>query len=201
MITYKDYIKRMEDKGYIYKNNSPILIDESNPIIKTFTVKKGSIGKILELQCPNNSVISACGKTHEEGCEKLYFCDIKCFNDNNDEPFQDLHYSTQLQDKHAVAEIITTKILKKEPDKNHTKVKEWSEFVNPILKMIGSDDPHEHVMWFGVYKLFRTDFLNTSFNLYENQKMILYITNPDIDITKVKFRMKIDIFEHNEIHL
>ena len=197
MITYKDYIKRMEDKGYTYKNNNPILINESNSMIKTFTVEKGSIGKILELQCPNNVVISACGKTHESGCEKLYFCDIKCLNNDNDEPFQDLHHSTQLQGKYVVTEIIVTKILRKESDKNYKKVREWSEFVDPILKIIGSEDSREHVMWFGVYKLFRTDFLNTSFNLYENQKMIFYVNNPEIDITKVKFKMKIDILEKN----
>lgn len=196
MITYNDYIKRMEEKGYIYRSDNPITINESDSMIKTFTVNKGSVGKILELQCPSNAVISVCGKTHEGGCDKSYMCDIKCFDKDNNEPFKDSHHSTPLRhDKHVVAEIIVTKILYNEPPKGHKKIEEWQELISPILKMIESEDPRQHIMLVGTYKLFNTDFVNTSFNLYENQKMTFYINSPDTDIDRVKFDLKADIFE------
>lgn len=196
MITYKEYIKRMEEKGYIYRNKGPITIDETNSMIKTFTVGKGSVGKILEFQCPNNAVISVCGKSHDGGCEKSYLCDIKCFDNDDKEPFNELHSTTELNhNNHVVAEIVLTKILYHEPPKENKKVQEWSELISPILKMIMSENPCEHVMYVGTYNLFSTDFLKTSFNLYENQKMTFYIVNPDIDIEKVKFNLRADILE------
>lgn len=199
MITYNDYIKRMEEKGYLYRSGNPIMINESDSMIKTFKVKKGSVGKILELQCPSNVVISLCGKTHEEGCDRHYSCDIKCFDNDDNEPFKDSHRSTPLRhDRHVVAEIIATKILYNEPPKGHKKIEEWQELISPILKMIKSEDPCQHVMLVGTYKFFNNDFVNTSFNLYENQKMTFYIVNPDTDIEKVKFNLKADIFERND---
>lgn len=196
MITYNEYIKKMEEKGYVYKDNNPIIINESNHMIKTFTVKKGSIGKILELQCPDNAVISICGETHEGGCEKSYSCGIKCFGKDSKEPFQGLHHSTELKrNNHVVAEIVLTKILYKEPPKGHKKIQEWQELITPILRMIKSESPFEHIMWTGAYKIFNTDFVSRSFNLYENQKMTFYIVNPDTDIEKVSFEMKADILE------
>lgn len=196
MITYKEYIKRMEEKGYTYRDHNTIMIDETNNIVKTFTAKKGSVNKILELQCPSNGVISICGKTHDGGCEKSYLCDIKCLDKDNEEPFQESHITTELQhNNHLVAEIVLTKILYHEPPKEHKKIQEWLELINPILKTIGSENPCEHVMWAGAYKLFNTDFINRSFNLYENQRMIFYILNPNIDITNVKFNLKADILE------
>lgn len=196
MIAYKEYIKRMEEKGYTYRNNNPITIDETNSMVKMFTVEKGSIGKVLELQCPNNSVISVCGKSHEGGCEKSYLCDIKCLGKDDKEPFKESHNTTELnRSNHVVAEIVLTKILYHEPPKEYKKVQEWSELISPILKMILSEDPCEHVMYVGTYGLFNTELLKTSFNLYENQKMTFYIVNPDIDIEKVKFELKADILE------
>jgi len=186
----------MKEKGYIYKDDNPIMIDESNPMVKTFVAKKGLTDKILELTCPNGTIISACGKTHEGGCEKSYLCDIKCFDKNNKELFHGLHYSTKLgYGKHVLVEIIVTKTLYNEPDKSYKKVQEWSEFINPILKMIGSENPCEHVMWIGAYQLFNTEFLNTSFNIYENQKMTFYAVNPDTDVEKVEFKLNADILE------
>lgn len=198
MITYKEFITKMIEKGYTYKNNYPINICDSN-IVKTFRIDKGQTGKIIEFSCPENQIISLCGTTHEGGCYNEYLCNIKCYDDNDNEPFQDIHYSTKLtKDKHVIAEIIVTKILRNDPPTQYKKVKEWSETISPILKLIRSDNIREHIMWIGAYPKFNSEFNNTSFTLYGNQKMTFYIHNPDTDITKIDFRFDVDIFERDD---
>ena len=198
MITYKEFTDRMIEKGYTLVPSNSVTIDESNNMIKTFPIKKDTIGKILELRCPDNSIISLCGVEHNGGCHNSYVCDIKCTNDHNKEPFQETHYSTELKsNQHVVAEIIVTKILRKDPPLDNKKVKEWSETISPILKLIRSNNNREHVMWAGAYPKFNIEFIKTSFTLYGDQKMIFYINNPDIDITKVMLEMKVDIFGYN----
>lgn len=196
MITYKEFIDKMIEKGYIYKNYEPTKIDESNNMVKIFSVKKGTIDKILELQCPDNSVIVLCGTEHIGGCQNSYKCNIKCSNKENKQPFQEMHNSTEItRTKHIVAEIIVTKILQQDPPSDNKKVKEWSEIAGPILKLIKSNNNREHVMWAGAYPKFNSEFNKTSFTLYGGQKMIFYINNPDIDIDKVKLNISLDIFE------
>lgn len=103
MILYKDFIKLMEERGYTYKNQ----IDESNPNIKIFPVQEQTIGKTLEFQCPNNTIISARGKD---------ICNIKFSNQDNKEAFQDLHYSIALtKDYHVAMEIKTIQTFKNMP--------------------------------------------------------------------------------------
>jgi len=138
MITYKEFIDRMIEKGYIHKNNEPVAIDESNNMIKIFHVKKEKIGKILELQVPDNSIVALCGTEHNGGCHNSYICDIKCTNNKDEQPFQEEHNSTEItRTKHVVAEIIVTKILQQDPPLDNKKVKEWSKTAGPILKLIG----------------------------------------------------------------
>jgi hypothetical protein len=188
----------MKVRRYILK--SPITIDESNPNIKIFPVKKDTIGKFLEFSCPNNTIISACGKTHPGGCNGSYYSIIvKCFNKDNEESFQrDSYQSIQLTpDSQIVTEIVVTKILQKELDKSDPKVQENSDINNAILKIIGSENPCEYPIRSGVYKFIYRDFLERSFNIHSNEKMIFYAINPDIDITKVKFELKADILEYN----
>lgn len=182
----------MKGRGHTHDN---IIIDKSNPNIKTFSVSNLSIGKVLKLICPDNTIISACGKNHEGGCPNSYSVNIQCFNNDNQEPFQELHYSTRLTDNyHVAAELIVTKILNKNPNEIDPNYKDWQVYANPMLKVIGSENPYEHVMWAGVYKLFPKEFLNQSFNLNPNEKMIFYAINPNIDITNVKFNLRADIF-------
>jgi hypothetical protein len=197
MISYKEFIDLMKVRGYILK--SPVAIDESNPSIKTFSVKKDTIGKFLEFSCPNNTIISACGKTHPGGCNSYYSFNIKCFNKDNEESFQrDSYRSIPLTpDSQIVAEIIVTKILQKELDKNDPKVQENSNINSAILKIIRSENSYEYPMRSGVYKFISRDFLERSFNLHSNEKMILYAINPDTDIFKTKLEMKVDILELN----
>lgn len=197
MILYKDFIKLMEERGYTYKNQ--ITIYESDSNIKIFPVKEQTIGKALEFQCHNNTIISACGKD----LNNSYFCNIKFFNQDNKEAFQDLHYSIALtKDYHVAMELVVTKIMQKSPDQNNPDIQKYAHLVNPILKIINSDNPCEYPIWSGVYKLFSDNninndhiFLNNSFNLYSEEKMVFYAIKPDIDITKVKFNLKADVFE------
>ncbi len=194
MISYKDFIKLMEERGYTYKNQ---MIDESNPSIKIFPVQEQTIGKALEFQC--NTIISACGKD----LNNSYFCNIKFFNQDNKEAFQGIHYSTALtKDYHVAMELVVTKIMQKSPDQKNPDIQKYAHLVNPILKIINSDNPCEYPIWSGVYKLFSDNninndhiFLNNSFNLYSEEKMVFYAIKPDIDITKVKFNLKADVFE------
>ncbi len=196
MKTYKEFIDRMIEKGYVIISDSPVTTDESNNIIKTFSTKKGTVGKILELQCPYNSIIALCGTEHNGGCHNSYICNIELTNNEGEKPFQKIHHSTALTStKHVVAEIIVTKILQQNPPLDNKKVKEWSDTISPILKLIKSGNNREHVMWAGAYPKFNSDFIKTSFTLYGGQKMIFYVNNPDVDIDKVKFSMKADIFE------
>ncbi len=196
MITYKEFIDKMVEKGYTRMNNRPIKINESNNMIKTFSIKKGEIGKILELQVPDNSIVALCGREHNGGCHDSYMCDIKCKNKEDKQPFQEKHNSTEItRTRHVVAEIIITKILQQDPPLDNKKVMEWSETARPILKLIKSNDSREHIMWAGAYPKFDSEFIKTSFTLYGGQKMIFYINNPDIDIDNIKFNIAVDVFE------
>lgn len=195
MIPYKDFIEMMERRGYVLRDHIKINGHDLN--IQTFSVKKRSIGKILELSCPSDTIISACGKTHPGEHNGTYSCEIRCFNEDGEEAFQDLHHSVPLTfNQHVIAELIVTKIMQKEPNKDDPNIQELSKYVNPILKIIGSNSPCEYPMWSGVYKLFSKDFLNNSFNLYSNEKIVFYAINPDIDITKVKFNIEVDILKN-----
>jgi len=201
MISYKDFIKLMEERGYTYKDQ--ITIDESDYNVKMFPVKEQTIGKALEFQCPNNTIISMCGK--DLGCNNSYSCNVKFFNQNDKETFQDLHHSVVItKDYHIVMELVVTKVLQKSPDQSNPDIQKWSTVVNPILKIINSDNPCEYPIWSGIYKLFSDNninndhiFLNNSFNLYAGEKMIFYVVNPDIDVEKIKFNMKVDVLELN----
>ncbi len=206
MITYKEFIDKMIEKGYVYNDHNPIAIsndnnnsNNNNDIVSTFSVCKGKIGKIIEMTCPDNYVVALCGTEHEGGCRNDYVCNLKCCDNYDNEPFQGLHYSTELtKGKHVVAEIIVTKILRNDPPTQYKKVREWSETIAPILKLIGSNNNREHVMWIGTYNKFSDEFNKTSFTLYGGQKMTFYIHNPDIDITKIDFKFNVDIFEHDD---
>lgn len=198
MITYKEFIEKMIEKGYIHKNDTPINIGNNN-IIKTFHISKGKTGKIIEFSCPENQIMSLCGTAHDGGCYNEYLCGIRCYDDNGNEPFKGLHYSTGLtKDKHVIAEIIITKILRNDPPTRYEKVREWSDTISPILKLVGSDNIREHIMWVGAYPKFSSEFNKTSFTLYGNQKMTFYVHNPSTDITKIDFRFDVDIFERDD---
>lgn len=199
MIPYKEFVDRMIEKGYTYKNNGPITIGESDNMIKTFPTKKGTINRILELQVPDNSIVALCGTEHNGGCHNSYICNIKLSNNEDEQPFQKTHHSTALTiKKHVVAEIIATKILQQDRPLDNKKVNEWSDTISPILKLIKSDNPREHIMWMGAYPKFDSEFIKTSFTLYGGQKMIFYVNNPGVDIDKVEFNISLDIFEQKD---
>lgn len=187
----------MKEKGYTLKYN-PKKIDQYDLIVSTLPVNEHTIGKCLEIECPKNYIISVCGK--DLGCNGMYSCNIKLFGQDNKEPFQDLHHSVPLSENHHVAaEIIVTKILNKIPENIDPKERQLAD---SMLKIIDSSNQYEYPMWAGIYKLFSHNninndsiFLNNSFNLYENEKMIFYVINPDIDIIKADLELTADIFE------
>lgn len=200
MITYKEFIEKMQENGYVY-NDNPVSISNNiadNKIFSEniFSVGKGLTGKIIQFDCPKNQIIALCGSTHLGGCDRSYPCFIKCYNNQGNEPFQGLHHSTELtKNQHVIAEIIVTKILRNDPPIQYEKVKEWSEKINPILKLIGSTNNREHVMWVGAYNVFDSEFNKNSFTLYGGQKITFYINRPDIDITRTEFEFNVDVFE------
>lgn len=203
IMPYNDFIKLMKDRGYKLRENSPRDIYEISPGVKTFTVKKDSVGKFLEIECLSDTIISVCGKDHpgngertESSPEWPYRCNVKCLDKDNKEPFQESHQAIKLTaTRGTVADIVITKILKKEVDHNDKKIQEWSKLVGPILKTIKSENIYEYPMWTGNYKTISKDFLNDSFNLYAGEKMIFYTVKPDVDIEKVTLEMKADILE------
>lgn len=196
MLSYKDFIKLMESRGYILRDNSPINIHELSPGVYTYNVKKESIGKFLEIECLHNTIISVCGKNHPGGCDKSYSCSIKCFDEENKEPYQGFHQcAVMAPNKAIIADIIVTKVLQKEIDKNGEKIQEQLSLNSSILSFIGSKDPCEYPAWNGNYKSFHNEFLNDSINLYSREKMIFYAIKPDVDITRVELELKADIFD------
>ncbi len=199
MTPYKDFIDLMAKRGYTFNNNNPITIDESSPNIKIFSAKNGCVSKILELQCPKDTVISIRGKNNPGDWKEDYSINLKCSNNEDKEPFQKFHQCIILTAaRHTIADIIVTKVLQNEINRNNLEIRQFTIYTDPILKFIGSDNPCEYPIWSGNYKTFNKEFLNDSFNLYSEEKIIFYTTKPDIDITKVKFEIKVDIFEIKE---
>ncbi len=196
---YKDFIDLMEKRGYTFNNNNPIIINESSPSIKTFSVKNCHVDKILELQCPKDTVISVCGKNNSGDWKEDYATSLKCFNNEDKEPFQEFHQCIVLTTaRHTVADIIVTKVLQNEINRNDPDIRQFIIYTDPILKFIGSDNLCEYPIWSGNYKTFNKEFLDDNFNLYSEEKIIFYATKPDVDVMRVKFEIKVDIFEIKE---
>lgn len=201
MISYKEFIDLMEGRGYVLANNIKNIYEISTEV-KTFSIKKGSIGKILEIECPNNIIIGICGKNQLEinNNERSYYCNIKCFDENGKEPFQDFHRCITLtSDRHTIIDIVITKVMQKGVDKNDEDTQKSLKLLNPILNLIESKDPNEYVTWTGNYKILYRDFINDNFNLYGGDKIIFYAIKPDIDIDRVTLDMKVDILEKLQV--
>lgn len=205
MISYIDFIKRMKEKGFAYKNNSPILLDENSYMIKKFILKKGMTGKILELECPENAVLSLCGDDlNPNGINSKYMCTLNCFDDEGNEPFMKDHKGYILyidQDnkpRGSVIDIVITKVVKDEQTKNYAGVKNCLPLIESIMRLIGSDNHLEYPMISGMYQKISEYLTVNSFNLYPTEKIIFYAISPDIDITNIKFNMNIDIFEYKD---
>lgn len=193
MITYKEFIEKMKEKGFVYKNNSPTLVNGS--IVKTFSVEKGTIGKIAELSCPKNTILSLCGQ--DMGC-KNYTCSLKCFDNDENEPFAKQHKSYILYidkdniSKGSVMDIVVTKVVKDENSKKISRADDYS-MLTTVMKMIKSNNLLEYPMLMGTYQKIPEYLVKNSFNLYQNEKIILYALEPDTDIIKTDFKMTLDV--------
>lgn len=193
MITYKEFIEKMKEKGFIYKNNSPTLVNGS--MIKTFSVEKGTIGKIAELTCPKNTILSLCGQ--DMGCNS-YTCSLKCFDNDENEPFSKQHkgYALYIDKdntaKGSVMDIVVTKVVKDEKSKKISGADDYS-MLTTVMKMIKSNNHLEYPMLMGTYQKIPEYLVKNSFNLYQNEKIILYALEPDTDIIKTDFKIALDV--------
>lgn len=203
MISYIDFIKRMEEKGFVHKNNLPIMLDENSQMVKTFILEKGETGKILELTCPENTVISLCGDDLKtDSVHSDYTCTLKCFDHEGNEPFLKDHKGYILyvdpsdnRPKGSAIDIVITKVVKDEQAKNIAGVNNCLQLTESVMRLIKSDNPLEYPMIVGIYQKITEYLTMKSFNLYPTEKMIFYALEPDINITKVKFEIIVDIFE------
>lgn len=193
MITYKEFIEKMKEKGFIYKDNSPTLVDGS--MIKTFPVKKGTIGKIAELSCPKNTILSLCGQ--DMGCNS-YSCSLKCFDNDEKEPFSKQHKGYALYvdkdntAKGSVMDIVVTKVVKDENSKKISRADDYS-MLTTVMQMIKSNNHLEYPMLMGTYQKIPEYIVKNSFNLYQNEKIILYALEPDTNIIKTDFMIALDV--------
>lgn len=207
MISYIDFIKRMEEKGFVYKSNLPTTLDENNHMVKTFTLEKGETGKILELTCPEHTVLSLCGddlKTDSirSNPNSDYICTLKCFDNEGNEPFMKDHKGYILyvdpndnRPKGSAIDIVITKVVKDEQAKNLAGVNNCLQLTESVMRLIKSNNPLEYPMIVGIYQKITEHLTMKSFNLYPTEKIIFYVLEPDINITKIKFEINMDIFE------
>jgi len=203
MVPYIDFIKRMEEKGFIRKNNSPVLLDENNHMIKTFVLEKGITGKILQLTCPENTILSLCGDDLKTGSNHSnYICSLKCFDNEENEPFMKDHKGYILyvdpndnRPKGSAIDIVITKVVKDEQTKIIAGVNNCLPLIGSVMRLIKSDNHLEYPMIVGIYQKITEYLTKNSFNLYPTEKIIFYALEPDTDIAKIKFELKVDILE------
>lgn len=194
MMSYKEFIEKMKEKGFIYRNK-PTLINDS--MIKTFSVEKGTIGKIAELICPKDTILSLCGE--DMGCNNNYTCSLKCYDNEENEPFSKQHKGYALYiDKDNIAkgsimDIIATKVVKDEKSKKISRADDYPMLAK-VMKMIKSNNSLEYPMLMGKYQKIPEYLVKNSFNLYPNEKINLYALEPDTDIIKTDFKIELDVF-------
>lgn len=193
---YNEFVEKMKKDGYIRKNNDAIHIDDSNIIITKYRVKKDTIGKFLELSCPNNTIITHCGD--RMNCGKKYEFRIKCYDENMKEPFSNPLRSSLLLSKKTKKlpglivnyQIIITKI----GERFYNLEPGWEKYVKMALRIIDSQNPNEYPLYSGEYMT-----MNLALGIYleEGQKLVFYAIEPERDIKNIDLKMDIDIFEKN----
>jgi hypothetical protein len=193
MITYREFIEKMKEKGFVYRNDLPTLVN--GHMIKTFPLEKGTIGKIAELSCPEDTILSLCGE--DMGCGD-YKCSLKCLDNDGNEPFSKEHKAYVLytdkdnRSKGSVMDIVVTKVVKDEKSIKSSEADRYPMLAT-VMKMIKSGNNLEYPILMGAYQRISENLIKKSFNLYPNEKMILYSLEPDIDITKTDFKIDLDI--------
>ena len=193
---YNEFIEKMKKDNYIRKNNDSIILDESNLMLTKHVVKKDTIGKFLELTCPDNIIITFCGR--KMNCDKKYEFKIKCYDENLKQPFSNIFRSSFLISKKTQEfpgiminyQMVITKIGNK-----ISKIESpWEKIIGNTLKIINSKNPNEYPLWSGNYFAIDSFFYNGSC-LKSGEKLVFYAVNPDIDIKNIDLKMEVDIFE------
>ncbi len=196
MAKYQEFIKKVEKYGYFRKNNVPVALCDSDHVFTKYIVKKDSKGKFLELVCPDNTIMTVCGK--KMGCDKEYEFKIKCHDDFLKEPFGNLFRSSLLVSEKTKEfpgiiinyQIVVTKI----GNEIYEIPSGWEKMTKTTLKIIGSENPKEYPIWSGAYKAMYGFCYNGLF-LKGGQKLVFYAIEPDVDIINSELKMEVDMFE------
>lgn len=196
---YQEFIEKMMKDNYIRKNNNSIILDGSESIFTKYIVKKDTIGKFLELTCPDNTIITRCGG--KMICDKNYEFKIKCYDDNLKEPFNNPFRSSFLAKEKTKEfpgilinyQIIITKIRNKKTEIEPG----WEKLINNILKVINSKNPNEYPLWSGNYFAMERNCFDQGLYLESGQRLVFYAINPEIDLRDIDLKMEVDIFEKN----
>ena len=196
-LTYREFIGKMEKDNYIRKNNDSIILDDSYPIFAKYIVKKDTIGKFLELVCPDKTIITFCGR--KMNCDKKYEFKIKCYDKVLKEPFGNPFRSSLLVSEKTKEfpgimvnyQIVITKmgnkIIEIEPG--------WEKIIGNTLKIINSKSSNEYPLWSGAYEIIEQSAFDHGLYLESGQKLLFYAVNPDINIENIGLKMEVDIFE------
>jgi len=199
-LIYQEFMKRMEKDNFVRKNNCSTVLDDSDSMFAKYTVRKERIGIFLELICPDNTIMTSCGRNLS--CDKRYEFKIKCCDDDLKEPFSNPFLSSLLASEKTEEfpgiiinyQIVITKI----GNRIHEIPSGWEKMTKNVLKIIGSKNPKEYPLWSGAYRAIHGFYDNGLF-LESGQRLIFYAVKPDVDIKNIKLKMEVDIFEKNLI--
>ncbi len=198
MSKYQEFIEKMEKDNFIRKCNDSIVLVDSDSIFTKYIVKKDTIGKFLELVCPDNTIMAVCGK--HMGCDNEYKFKIRCYDDDSKEPFSNPFKSSLLvsEKTRGFPGIIVNyqMVITKIGSEIYEIPSEWEKMIKRTLNIVGSKDPKEYPLWSGAYKAIY-NFGNNGLFLRGGQKLVFYAVNPEIDIKNIELKMEVDMFEKN----
>ena len=78
---YETFLRGMKRHWHLEKAREVIRETDAD-YISTFTVGKGTLGKVMELFCPASKAVAICGKSQAHP----YFFTLRCFDESGREP-------------------------------------------------------------------------------------------------------------------
>lgn len=94
MNRYESFLKDMNSNSHIKKVRG-MICDNDNAYVRTFKIKSGTSGKVIELRCPESNAMSIFGKNQtvlllenepkEFDINDPYFFSVGCFDEHNRE--------------------------------------------------------------------------------------------------------------------
>lgn len=88
---YGAFLEGMK-RSWVHEGRKEIRETDTD-FISTFKVKKGTIGKVMELCCPESNAVSICGQSHADHQESPYFFTFRCFDESGGEPSPDTRFN------------------------------------------------------------------------------------------------------------